>query len=100
MARYIDADVLCKVLEKRADDEWNKRALAGTWSEVYQAMIDTIDDEPTADVELVKHEHWFNDGEDKRCSGCRAIIEIDEWLNHNWNFCYHCGARMDGDDND
>lgn len=49
---------------------------------------------------LVKHEYWIHDGEDRRCSGCKAIIEKDEWLNHNWNFCYHCGARMDGDKND
>ena len=37
---------------------------------------------------------WKPDGEDRRCSNCGAIVEEDEWFNHNWYFCYHCGANM------
>lgn len=51
-----------------------------------------------AEIEPVRHEFWIHDGEDRRCSGCKAIIEKYEWHNHNWNFCYHCGAIMDGGD--
>ena len=29
------------------------------------------------------------------CSECGAIVEKDEQINHNWYYCYHCGARMD-----
>lgn len=62
-------------------------------------LSEIIDDVPTADVELLmRHECWIYDGEDRRCSGCKAIIEKYEWHNHNWNFCYHCGAKMDGGD--
>ncbi len=31
---------------------------------------------------------------DWHCSRCKAIIEADEESNHNWYFCYHCGAKM------
>lgn len=31
---------------------------------------------------------------DYHCEKCNAIIEKDEWGRHNYNYCYHCGARM------
>ena len=50
---------------------------------------------PSADVEPVTHAEWEYDGADRRCSNCGAIVEEDEWLNHNWYYCYHCGAKME-----
>lgn len=39
---------------------------------------------------------WVKDENgDYRCSKCKAIIENDEWERHNYNYCYHCGARME-----
>lgn len=29
-----------------------------------------------------------------RCSLCGAVIEDEEWGWRNWNYCYHCGAKM------
>ena len=37
----------------------------------------------------------YNDG-NWHCSKCGAIVEKDEQINHNWYFCYHCGAKMRG----
>jgi hypothetical protein len=35
---------------------------------------------------------------DYHCEKCNAIIEKDEWGRHNYNYCYHCGARMEVED--
>lgn len=35
----------------------------------------------------------YNDG-NWHCTKCGAIVEKDEQINHNWYFCYHCGAKM------
>ena len=51
---------------------------------------------PIADVAPIKRAKWvdrYNDG-DWHCSNCQAIVEKNEQDNHNWNYCYHCGARM------
>lgn len=43
------------------------------------------------------HAKWqdtYNDG-DMHCTNCGAIVEKDEQLNHNWYYCYHCGAKME-----
>lgn len=108
MPRYIDADVLCNVLKKSAADEWNKRALAGTWSYAYQDMIDTIENEPSADVELVRHGRWIECDYKKLehgfletypkaglcCSVCRARFEKKKMTYKQ--YCPNCGSRMNG----
>lgn len=33
-----------------------------------------------------------------RCSLCGAVIEDEEWGWRNWNYCYHCGAKMEVQD--
>lgn len=59
--------------------------------------MNAIDEMPAADVEPVTHAEWEYDGADRRCSNCGAIVEEDEWFNHNWYYCYHCGAKMGGE---
>jgi hypothetical protein len=104
MPRYIDADVLCNVLKKSAADEWNKRALAETWSYAYQDMIDTIENEPSADVELVRHGKWeiklgFLGEKYSECSYCRYDISNNDVpkhiLKYDYKYCPNCGAKMD-----
>ena len=97
MSRYIDADVLCNVLKKSAADEWNKRALAGTWSYAYQDMIDTIENEPSADVEPVRHGRWIRIcGDDYECSECQAAVwSRPPYPIERYKYCWSCGAKMD-----
>ena len=62
-------------------------------------ILETIHEQPTVDP--VKHGQWidkYGDG-DWHCSCCGAIVENHEQDYRNWYFCYHCGARMDGDKN-
>ena len=52
-----------------------------------------------------KHGKWIVDvkrygNEDPHCSECSAILEGDQWYWRNNNYCYHCGARMDGEENE
>ena len=51
-------------------------------------------------AQLPKHGEWKRDekrwGENSiRCSLCGAVIEDEEWGWRNWNYCYHCGAKME-----
>ena len=45
--RLIDADLLSKILKKRAEDEWNKNTAPFSWSYAYECLIDTLDIMPT-----------------------------------------------------
>ena len=95
MAEYIERDecrdnFYASVLSILSGDSTNDRA---------NQIIDEFDTLPSADVEPVTHAEWEYDGADRRCSNCGAIVEEDEWFNHNWYYCYHCGARMGGEEN-
>lgn len=95
MAEYIERDecrdnFYASVLSILSGDSTNDRA---------NQIIDEFDTLPAADVEPVTHAEWEYDGADRRCSNCGAIVEEDEWFNHNWYYCYHCGAKMGGEEN-
>lgn len=30
-----------------------------------------------------------------RCSSCGAVVEDEEWANHNYYYCYHCGGEAE-----
>ena len=95
MAEYIERDecrdnFYASVLSILSGDSTNDRA---------NQIIDEFDTLPSAGVEPVTHAEWEYDGADRRCSNCGAIVEEDEWFNHNWYYCYHCGARMGGEEN-
>ena len=97
MAEYIEREALLK-----AASAWRmlvKDLYYCGYDDCITAMEDTISDAPAADVEPVTHAEWEYDGADRRCSNCGAIVEEDEWFNHNWYYCYHCGARMGGEEN-
>lgn len=90
MSRYIDADKLLNLMDNEVvdSDEMNEYA-----------------DKYREDVLPVIHAKWKPDEESSvekpcyRCSNCGAVLEEDyKW--HNHNFCYHCGAKMDGEENE
>ena len=86
MARYIDAEIFLKKL----DEFWEERKGLGYWDIKDVAMIKT----PTADVQPVVHARW----EGYECSNCH--FRVAPW-NLGVNYCPHCGAKMDKEqDND
>lgn len=62
---------------------------------------------PAADVERVKHGHWYNRGGRFRCSVCdtKAYLKdvggtggwSHEYIQQQSPYCPNCGARMDGE---
>lgn len=68
--------------------------------QLYKAMT-YIEDAPTADVVEVRHGKWtlHTDGSGT-CSECKKT-QKNVWDYNSWqNYCGHCGARMDGDEDD
>lgn len=64
-------------------------------------ILKAIDNQPTVEVELVKHGHWINAYPDIEpnpmlmygiCSECGFKQSISDSL----KFCPECGAKMDG----
>lgn len=45
--RGIDADLLCKVLQRNSEDEWNKNVAPFSWSYAYDCVKDTVENMPT-----------------------------------------------------
>lgn len=93
MPRYIDADLILPEMESKFDMQ-----------ELYlpahfQEFI--VDEIPTADVAPVRHRYFRRltfSGDTIICSECKMAYNIFETNGaENFNFCPHCGAKMDGD---
>lgn len=110
--RLIDADALTEELKERLKNKEFNQCI-GTVEEIWcadaeidmlETIIDDISSTPTVNVKPIIHAKWEPDEESSvekpcyRCSNCGAVLEEDyKW--HNHNFCYHCGVRMDGNEN-
>ena len=61
-----------------------------------------IDDAPTIDP--VKHGRWKHEHLVSTCGGTYAVVRCSlcdwQYPTFETDFCPHCGARMDGDDNE
>ena len=58
---------------------------------------------PAADVQPVKHSRWIstNDGTfNAYCENCGQERGSKAWNKNDFKYCFGCGARMDGDDDD
>ena len=92
MARYIDADKLCKGLTEMAryQDPYKQSTILG--------VVDTIELTPTADVVEVKHGYWSRGTEPSgsvyaHCSACNRKMN---YSCYGYAHCSLCGAKMDG----
>lgn len=96
MAKYIDAELLKKILKPiewgTPDERWVPEHEIG-------AMLDYF---PTADVVEVRHGRWIMHIDDlfpaestMECSQCHEeqLLECDD------NYCPNCGAKMDEEEN-
>lgn len=97
MPRYINADALRDTIHAHhyvLCDAFNSTDY-GMWTiGIYQA----IDEQPTADVQEVKHGHWItrNEGNPFLIYGECSVCEFGQSLSAYLNFCPNCGAKMDG----
>ena len=88
MARYIDADKLCKGLKEMASVQYPDK------QNTILGVVSTIENTPTADVVEVRHGEWVVLEEEiglYSCSLCDYKI-----IRTECNYCPRCGAKMDG----
>lgn len=111
MPRYIDSDVLLAkykaIISDHIIDKWNEKAAPASWAHAYLDFIDDIENVPTADVAPVRHGRWIvekGSGEYAVCSECKGKSGTQwdgvEPIPLMTRYCPHCGARMDGGEND
>ena len=99
MSRYIDADKLVELLDKKQKIDYemglyNHGALT-------EAFIRFVERQPTADVVEVRHGEWIipkrRDADDwKECSRCEYYFDVS--VGHKPTpYCPECGAKMDAE---
>lgn len=94
--RLIDADELKNNIKKWLTVDPSESRLVDI-DDIAVSVLMEIDEAHTVDVQPVIHARWVDEGDCHRCSKCRAVLEEDFKL-HYHQYCYHCGARMEGVD--
>ena len=101
MARYINADNLINELSAACMPIYEK-GITGILGD-NSSIADIINEQPTADVQEVKHGDWLKPGNDPIdnkqwiCSECKGLTETAYYCGHcYYNYCPNCGTRMDG----
>lgn len=87
MTGYIDYDRLFDAIEELY------KFSAGKERKAFSTVLDLINVQPFADVQEVRHGKWGRSilaDDFFRCSVCGAV-----W-NRKFEYCPHCGAKMDG----
>lgn len=105
MSRYIDAYNLIKKMQERYNNLSNGDGFYDHFTQGYEDALSTVENEPTADVQEVKHGKWTIRYEDtyKRakcyCSVCGKPNGIGGIIsNQKKPYCPNCGAKMDLED--
>ena len=103
MMAYIDRDKLLEELQEEIDFEsamyteeqnkWFKRGLKCAYRDAKN--------QPTADVEEVRHGEWMKEGCCFYCSECKKTYGFGSTLTiydvkRHWLHCPNCGAKTDG----
>ena len=95
---YIEREVIIRKLNEiggcDASDEWDK-----VWDMAIDTAVKAVERLPVAYVAPVKHGHFRRltfSGDTIICSECKMAYNIFETNGaENFNFCPHCGAKLD-----
>ncbi|MED9914972.1 MAG: hypothetical protein UE499_08680 [Acutalibacteraceae bacterium] len=101
MSDYIDRAALGIGLCNR--DIFENKGYADGWN----AAVKILKEAPVADVQEIKHGEWMKDDSDGcYCSVCKWYADYDyDYVTNNglgnddFDYCSHCGAIMDGGNN-
>lgn len=70
----------------------------GDYKEVLKQILCKIELAPTIDAEPIRHGKWqiyeVFDVKDMTCSSCGWLYEYYAGMEEEWNYCPHCGAKM------
>lgn len=98
--RLIDADALKETICTNVypiRDIINSQDYGMFWT---GGIEKAIDDAPTIDAEPIRHGHWekqddLGSTEWQLCPICNRITKIDTVFDRVFEYCPHCGAKMD-----
>lgn len=97
MDEYISKTKFKESLAKLTAEGGTETTRAVIMRTLSKVVPQLIDDEPSADVQPMKHGKWCG----YLCSECNEyadyFISGDFYFDEKPNFCPRCGARMDGD---
>lgn len=104
--KYIDAEKLERHFENCICEAYNTNGV----TEDFEIALKATKNQPAADVQEVKHGRWITseitmDSGCTSCSCCHSEYYIGDLQNLEGNndfvmYCPHCGARMDGEENE
>lgn len=111
MARYIDANKLEEeVVQSKNNNPHSNRIQAQMHTHEHRHFLCMINKQPTADVVEVKHGYWEDERLIKtgglttchpsvRCTKCKMVFcDLINNASYMFNYCPHCGAKMDKND--
>ena len=88
MSDLIDRDALKKAIGKVYACDWDDIEKNFHFAEAVNSL-------PSAEPERKKGKWQRRKDEDCwECSECHAVLENSDIGNHNFYYCYHCGADM------
>lgn len=99
--RLIDANALWGQMEQYDDYQGAKEA--HDLDMIHRdSILFAIEQAPTVDAAPVVHGQFVKNetGVNRHCTACGAYLEDREYENHTVRFCYYCGAKMDGKEQD
>lgn len=95
MAEYIEREAIMKfpIRKDRCDKEHaNEHFIFGI-----ESVLEYVENLPAADVAPVVHARWRKSGPLLECQSCGEIYSrLGGNAGKLWNYCPHCGAKMDG----
>lgn len=101
--RQIDADKLFESIVFYCNQEIAKyKTMRRALGNVARAALFAVEDAPTLADESVKHGFWMETKNGERiCSECKHAPLYDYFGRQHFSpSCWHCGARMDKEEND
>ena len=85
MAEYIERGALIEKISKIKP--------SGAFTEALnELMLKIISEQPTADVQEVRHGDWIKSKNERKCSICGYFYFTNT---KSFNYCPNCGAKMD-----
>lgn len=107
MSDYIERGALMDKIGERLAYLRDKNGDYDPYTDGYEECYCEVEEAPAADVAPVRHGQWESEGAKIRCSACAHRVYLgsaDENVHDEekkaFGYCPHCGAKMDGGDDD